>query len=168
MRGLVVSREVAMSPDRAETPQDEPPVVLRVVRLRAGARLPERQTALASGYDLHACLEDGPLTIGQAPVRVPTGVGVAAPPGTDVQIRPRSGLSARGVMVVLGTLDADYRGELLVTMYCLPATGSYEVQDGDRIAQIVVARLVDVAWEPVAALDATARGAGGHGSTGRR
>jgi dUTP pyrophosphatase len=147
---------------------DEGRAVLQVVRLRPGARLPERQTALASGYDLHACIEDGPLTIGETPVRVPTGIAVAAPAGIDLQVRPRSGLSARGVMVVFGTVDADYRGELLVTMYCLPAIGRYEIRDGDRIAQIVVARLVDIDWAPVEALDETARGAGGHGSTGLR
>jgi dUTP pyrophosphatase len=143
-------------------------LTLRVLRLRPGARLPQRQTALASGYDLHACLQDGPLTVGETPVRVPTGIAVAAAPGLDVQVRPRSGLSARGVMAVFGTLDADYRGEVMVTLYCLPAVGAYEVQDGDRIAQLVVSRLVDVAWEPVDTLDDTARGAGGHGSTGRR
>jgi dUTP pyrophosphatase len=147
---------------------DSGTAVLRVMRLRPRARLPERQTALASGFDVRACLEDGPLTVGDAPVRVPTGLAIAAPPSIDVQLRPRSGLSARGVIVVLGTLDADYRGELFVTMYCLPSVGTYELHDGDRIAQLVVARLVDVTWEAAASLDETERGAGGHGSTGLR
>jgi dUTP pyrophosphatase len=140
---------------------------LLVVRLRHGARLPERQSALASGFDLHACLGGGSMTVGGAPVRVPTGLAVSAPSGMDVQVRPRSGLSAKGVMAVFGTLDADYRGELFVTMYCLPATGEYEVHDGDRIAQLVVAKLADVTWREVDGLESTARGAGGHGSTGR-
>jgi dUTP pyrophosphatase len=143
-------------------------VELRVVRLRPGARIPERQSVLASGFDLHACLEGGPLVVGEAPVRVPTGLVVAAPPGLDVQVRPRSGLAARGVMAVFGTLDADYRGELMVTLYCLPSTGRHEVHDGDRIAQLVVARREDARWLEVDALDETARGAGGHGSTGVR
>lgn len=139
---------------------------LRVRLLRDGARVPARQTALASGYDLHANLEDGPLLIGGTPVLVPTGIAIAAPEGTDVQIRPRSGLSSRGVLAILGTLDADYRGELFVTMYCLPGCGPHEVHTGDRIAQLVVSRLVDVEWEPAATLEETARGTGGHGSTG--
>jgi dUTP pyrophosphatase len=144
-----------------------PPATLRVRRLRASARLPERQSALASGFDLHACLEDGPLRIEGTPVLVPTGLAIAAPPGLDVQVRPRSGLSARGVMATFGTLDADYRGEIFVTLYCLPGVGSHEVQDGDRIAQLVIARLAEVEWLTVDALDATERGEGGHGSTGR-
>ena len=98
---------------------------------------------------------------------VPTGLAVGAPPGVDVQIRPRSGLSLRGVMTTLGTLDADYRGELFVTMYCLPGSEGHMLRDGDRIAQLVVARLEPVNWRVVSELDATSRGAGGHGSTGR-
>jgi dUTP pyrophosphatase len=145
---------------------EEPPV-LRVRRLRPGARLPQRQSTLASGFDLHACLDSGALTVEGAPVLVPTGLAIAAAPGLDVQVRPRSGLSSRGVMAVLGTLDADYRGEVFVTMYCLPGAGPHEVRDGDRIAQIVVTRLAEVAWQTVDELDPTDRGAGGHGSTGR-
>ncbi|MEE8421639.1 MAG: dUTP diphosphatase [Dehalococcoidia bacterium] len=136
------------------------------MRLRPGARTPERQTPLASGFDLHACLDGGTLTVGQAPVSVPTGIAVAPPQGADVQIRPRSGLFARGVIGMLGTIDADYRGELQVTLYCLPGTGSFEVNDGDRIAQLVVSRLADVTWREAETLDETERGGGGHGSTG--
>ena len=140
---------------------------LDVVLLRPGARLPERQSALASGYDLHACLEGGHLRLRASPTMVPTGLAVGAPPGVDVQIRPRSGLSLRGVMTTLGTLDADYRGELFVTMYCLPGSEGHVLRDGDRIAQLVVARVEPVNWRVVSELDATSRGAGGHGSTGR-
>lgn len=148
----------------------EPPAEalrLRIVRLRAGARLPERQSALASGFDLHACLDGGTLALGTRPVLVPTGLAIAAPAGADVQIRPRSGLLARGVIAGLGTLDADYRGEVFVTMYCLTEPGHYEITDGERIAQLVVARLAAVAWDEVDALPPTARGGSGHGSTGR-
>ena len=141
---------------------------VRVRLLRPGARLPRRQSALASGFDLHACLGGGTLELGAAPVRAPTGLALAAPPWLDVQIRPRSGLSARGVIAVPGTLDADYRGELFVTLYCLPDPGRYVVEDGERIAQLVVARLAPVELRAADALDETARGAGGHGSTGRR
>jgi dUTP pyrophosphatase len=143
------------------------PAQLQVVRLRAGARLPRRQSALASGFDLHACLEGDTLTVGTRPVLVPTGLAIAAPAGCDVQIRPRSGLLARGVVAGLGTLDADYRGELFVTMYCLPDIGEYLVADGERIAQLVVAWLAPVEWAEVASLPPSARGAAGHGSTGR-
>ncbi len=135
--------------------------------LRPGARLPRRHSALASGLDLHACLEGGAIEVGTGPVRVPTGIAVAAPPGLDLQIRPRSGLAARGVLAVLGTLDADYRGEVFVTLYCLPQPGRHVVEDGDRIAQLVAAPLAPVAVEAAAELGGTARGVGGHGSTGR-
>jgi dUTP pyrophosphatase len=140
---------------------------IRILRLRSNARLPERQSEHASGYDLHACLE-APLTVGSMPVRVPTGIAVAAPPGTDVQIRPRSGLFSRGVIGMLGTVDADFRGELHVTLYCLAGVGEFTVRDGDRIAQLVIARLAATELEEVDALDDTERGAGGHGSTGLR
>ncbi len=143
------------------------PVRLDVRLLRPGARLPERQSALASGFDLHACLDGGTLEVGMSPMRVPTGIAIAAPPGSDVQIRPRSGLFARGVIASFGTLDADYRGELFVTMYCLPEPGRYVIQDGERIAQLVVSLLASVEWSVVGSLDATERGERGHGSTGR-
>ncbi|MDO9444442.1 MAG: dUTP diphosphatase [Dehalococcoidia bacterium] len=139
----------------------------RFLRLRPGARIPALQTPLASGHDLHASL-DAPVQVGTMPVRIPCGFAMAVPEGTDVQIRPRSGLSAKGVMAVLGTLDADYRGELMVTLYCLPEAAPFEVRDGDRIAQLVVSRLVPVAWREVETLDETERGSGGHGSTGLR
>ena len=154
------------APRAGRAPGDGGPT-LDVVILRPGGRLPERQSALASGYDLRACLEGGRLRLRQSPSRVPTGLAVAAPPGVDVQIRPRSGLSLRGVMTTLGTLDADYRGELFVTMYCLPGSEGYLLQDGDRIAQLVVSRIEPVRWRVVHELEETARGAGGHGSTGR-
>ncbi|MDA0270244.1 MAG: dUTP diphosphatase [Chloroflexi bacterium] len=137
------------------------------LRLRPGARLPALQTPLASGYDLHACI-DAPVEVGTMPVRIPCGFAMAVPEGTDVQVRPRSGLSAKGVLAVLGTLDADYRGELMVMLYCLPGAAPYVVQDGDRIAQLVVSRLAPVEWREVDTLDETQRGAGGYGSTGVR
>ncbi len=139
----------------------------RVVLLRPGAQVPRRQSAAASGYDLHACLDGATLELGTGPTRVPTGIAIAAPAGFDVQIRPRSGLASRGVLAVFGTLDADYRGEVFVTLYCLPEPGRYVVDDGERIAQLVVARLAPGELEVVDELDATSRGAGGHGSTGR-
>ncbi len=148
-----------MSPD---TPR---PAVLRVQRLCPDARLPQRATPGSTGYDLYACLDDD-LVVGQEPVPVPTGIAIEAPTGYDVQIRPRSGLSARGVQVTFGTIDSDYRGELLVTMYVLPYRESHMVRPGDRIAQLVVARTADLVIEEATALSASERGSGGHGSTG--
>jgi dUTP pyrophosphatase len=140
--------------------------VIRVKKLRPGARIPFRASAGATGYDLYACLESG-LSVGREPTRVPTGIAIETPEGYDVQIRPRSGLSARGVMVTLGTIDADYRGELIVTMYTLPYSEPHTVMDGDRIAQLVISRMAEIEMEEVAELAASERGAGGHGSTGR-
>lgn len=141
-------------------------VDLLVRRLRPEARIPVRATPGASGLDLHACL-DGDLTLGPAPQRVPTGIAIELPLGYDAQVRPRSGLTARGVMASFGTIDADYRGEILVTMWTFGDTASHTLRDGDRIAQLVVARLADVAVVEADALSETERGAGGHGSTGR-
>jgi dUTP pyrophosphatase len=98
---------------------------------------------------------------------VPTGIALEVPAGLDAQLRPRSGLAAKGVLATLGTLDADYRGELKINLYTMNAEIEHTVQDGDRIAQLVVTRLADVAFEAVVELSDTARGAGGHGSTGR-
>jgi dUTP pyrophosphatase len=140
---------------------------IRVKKLRPGARLPFRATEGATGYDLYACLEGNELKVGQEPVRVPAGVAIEAPPGFDVQIRPRSGLSAQGVMVALGTIDADYRGELLITMYVLPYRDPHVVRSGDRIAQLVISKFADTELVEVDDLSDTERGAGGHGSTGR-
>lgn len=140
---------------------------LRVLLLRTGAQLPRRQTEGASGFDLHACLPDGDLLIGADPVRVPTGIAIEAPDGCDVQIRPRSGLSAQGVIGVFGTLDADYRGELFATLYTVGGRGPHRVAHGDRVGQLVVTLLAPIDVQAVAALSATERGTGGHGSTGR-
>jgi dUTP pyrophosphatase len=139
--------------------------VLRIRRLRPEARLPERATPGSTGYDLYACLDED-LVVGQEPTAVPTGIAVEAPPGYDVQVRPRSGLSLKGVQVTFGTIDSDYRGELLVTMYVLPYREPHVVRPGDRIAQLVVGRTADTAVKEVGGLSATRRGAGGHGSTG--
>jgi len=98
---------------------------------------------------------------------VPTGLALEVPQGYDVQVRPRSGLSLRGIGVAFGTVDADYRGELRVTMWTFGDLDEYVLHDGDRIAQIVVGRLAPVRVVEVSELSETARGEGGHGSTGR-
>jgi dUTP pyrophosphatase len=143
----------------------EPDTIL-VKKLNPRARMPERATEGATGYDLYACL-NAEMQVGPEPVRVPAGIALDTPMGMDVQIRPRSGLSSKGVMVTLGTIDADYRGELQVTMYTLPHREPHIVHDGDRIAQLVISRVEPVELREAAELSLSERGSGGHGSTGR-
>src|SRR5438270_11852439 len=142
------------------------PLQIRVVRLHPRARLPSRATPTASGFDLHACL-DAAMMLGRHPQLVPTGLAFETPAGLDVQLRPRAGLSLKGVGVAFGTIDADYRGEVLATMWTFGDLDSYALQDGDRIAQVVVATLPAVELVEVSELSASSRGAGGHGSTGQ-
>lgn len=128
--------------------------------------LPQRGTPEATGFDLYACL-DAPVTLGRAPMLVPTGIAVEVPLGCDAQVRPRSGLSLRGVGVAFGTVDADYRGELFVTMWVFGDLDAYAIGHGDRIAQLVIAHRPPVAVVELSELSESARGQGGHGSTGR-
>ncbi len=140
--------------------------VLKVQRLHPEAQLPTRATAEASGLDLYACLPEGELTLSTDPVRVPTGLAIEIQPGYDAQVRPRSGLSLKGIGVAFGTIDSDYRGEVLVTMWVFGSRTEHRVRHGDRIAQLVVTRLATVSVEEVDALSGSERGARGHGSTG--
>jgi dUTP pyrophosphatase len=140
--------------------------VLKVKLLRPGARLPTRATPGSSGLDLHACLE-APIELTQDVTLVPTGISTEVPPGYDLQIRPRSGLGRRGVDIIFGTLDSDYRGEVFVSMRTFGSTPSFRIEDGDRIAQLVVARVEVLDVVVVDDLAESERGAGGHGSTGR-
>jgi dUTP pyrophosphatase len=140
--------------------------VLKVKLLRDGARLPVRATAGSSGLDLHACLE-APIELTQDVTLVPTGIATEVPPGYDLQIRPRSGLGRRGVDIILGTLDSDYRGEIFVSMRTFGSTERFRIEDGDRIAQLVIARVEALPVVQADELSDSQRGAGGHGSTGR-
>ena len=139
---------------------------VRVKLVRPGAKLPHRATEHASGYDIRACITD-PVEVGQVPVMVPTGLALEVPPGFDAQLRPRSGLAKQGVLATFGTLDADYRGELMIALYTTSPDVRYTVHDGDRIAQLVLAPHVEAEFVISEELSATTRGAGGHGSTGR-
>ncbi|HEU0074384.1 MAG TPA: dUTP diphosphatase [Dehalococcoidia bacterium] len=143
-----------------------PEPALKVKLLRPGARVPSRGTPGASGLDLHACLDED-IEIGPDPTLVPSGIAVEVPYGYEVQVRPRSGLARRGVNVVFGTADSDYRGEIFVNMYTFGTLKSYRIQDGDRIAQMVVARVEMLPAVEVDELSDTSRGEGGFGSTGR-
>lgn len=142
------------------------PLSIKAQRLHPEAQLPARATEGASGLDLYACLPDGEIALGPDPVRVPTGVAIEFPPGYDAQVRPRSGLSLKGVGVAFGTIDSDYRGEVLITMWVFGSRAEHRVRHGDRIAQLVVTSLAILPVEEVEALSPSARGASGHGSTG--
>ena len=106
------------------------------------------------------------VVLSSAPRLVGTGIAIEVPPGYDVQIRPRSGLSSKGVGVTFGTVDSDYRGEVMVTMYLISSDASFEVKNGDRIAQMVISRIAELPAVEVEELSPTERGSGGHGSTG--
>lgn len=142
---------------------------LKIKRLRPNVKLPKRATPGSTGLDLFACIEGkGTITlVGTQPKLIPTGIAIEVPRGYDVQIRPRSGLSAKGVGVTLGTIDSDYRGEVLVTMYLFDPNATFEIRHGDRIAQMVISRVADLPLVEVEELSPTERGSGGHGSTGK-
>jgi dUTP pyrophosphatase len=146
---------------------------VRVKRLPHGADLPlpAYQTADAAGLDLVAAVPaDAPVTLAPgARALIPTGLALALPPGFEAQIRPRSGLALKHGVTLLnspGTIDADYRGEVGVIVINLGAE-PFVIRRGERIAQMVVAPVVQVALVLADELDATARNAGGFGSTGR-
>lgn len=136
-----------------------------------GLALPAYETALSAGMDLRAAVPEGaPMTLkpGERAL-VPTGLTIALPAGFEAQIRPRSGLAFKHGVTCLntpGTIDADYRGEVKVLLINL-GQEPFAIGRGERIAQMVIAPVTQGAWDVVAALSDTARGAGGFGSTGR-
>lgn len=137
---------------------------------RSHHALPQYATALSAGLDLRANLEEG-ITLQPMERRlVPTGLSIALPEGYEAQVRPRSGLALKHGITLLntpGTIDADYRGEIGVIMVNLSDT-PFNITDGDRIAQLVIARYEQAEWEAVEALDSTERGDGGFGHTGKQ
>lgn len=131
--------------------------------------LPKYQTTASAGMDVQAnTTEDITLApLGRA--MIPTGLSVAIPEGYEIQVRPRSGLAAKHGITVLnspGTIDADYRGEIKVILVNLSGS-EFVIKPGERIAQLVVARHEQPKWQEVEILDATERGEGGFGSTGK-
>jgi len=148
------------------------PLAVEVLQLphAKGLPLPAYQTADAAGLDLTAAVpDDSPLVLhpGQRAV-VPTGLAIALPVGTEAQIRPRSGLASRHGVTVLNspaTIDADYRGEIGVLLINHGAE-SFVIRRGERIAQLVIARVSRAKLLSVNVLPATSRGSGGWGSTG--
>jgi dUTP pyrophosphatase len=137
---------------------------------RSAHPLPEYKTTASAGMDLRANLDE---TVRLEPLErrlIPTGMFIELPVGFEAQVRPRSGLALKHGVSVLntpGTIDADYRGEIGVILVNL-SNEAFEVTDGERIAQLVVARHEQVHWEEVEILEESERGAGGFGSTGRK
>lgn len=148
--------------------------VVDIVRLphNPDLPLPAYETAGAAGMDLRAAVpEKAPLVLRPgARTAVPIGLAFALPEGFEAQVRPRSGLALKSGVTVAnapGTIDQDYRGELKVLLVNL-GEEDFVIRRGDRVAQLVIAPVVQAAWREVGDLDATARGAGGFGSTGGR
>jgi dUTP pyrophosphatase len=136
-----------------------------------GLPLPAYETDQAAGMDLRAAVpDDEPFTLRPgARHPIPTGLAFALPPGFEGQVRPRSGLAAKHGVTCLntpGTIDADYRGEVKVILVNL-GEEDFVIRRGERIAQLVIAPVVQATWSEVESLEETARGAGGFGSTGR-
>lgn len=130
--------------------------------------LPEYATPQSAGMDLRANIDSPIMLKPMARQLVPTGLYIALPAGFEAQIRPRSGLALKHGITVLntpGTIDADYRGELMVLLVNFSDT-DFIINDGERIAQMVIARHEQGTFEPVDILDETERGAGGYGHTG--
>lgn len=144
------------------------PVAIKRLPHNSDLPLPAYESDLAAGMDLPAAIDDDViLDPGQRDL-VPTGLAIALPQGYEAQIRPRSGLAARDGVTVLntpGTVDADYRGEVKVILVNL-GDQPFTVTRGMRIAQMVIAPVTQAALEETDELPATARGAGGFGSTG--
>ncbi len=130
--------------------------------------LPEYATSQSAGLDLRANIES-PITLKPLERRlIPTGLRIALPEGYEAQVRPRSGLALKHGITVLntpGTIDADYRGELMVLLVNL-SNEDFVINEGERIAQMIIAKYETMTWEPVEVLDETERGEGGYGHTG--
>lgn len=145
------------------------PITVKIKRLAADLPLPAKMTAHAAGFDLLAAVE-GPVEIAPGDVRlIPCGFAMELPPGYEADVRPRSGLAAKhGVTLVNspGTIDADYRGEVKAPLINHGRT-PFVVERGMRIAQLLVLPVPPVELVEVDELDATARGGGGFGHTGR-
>ena len=145
------------------------PVRVRVLPHGEGLPLPRYQTSGSAGADLVAAVNETVVVSPGARVLVPCGIAVALPVGWEMQVRPRSGLAVKHGITVLnapGTVDADYRGEVFVPLINL-GDQDFAIERGDRVAQAILAPVVQFDWQPVDALDDTERGSGGFGHTGR-
>lgn len=142
-------------------------IQIRIVN-RSSHPLPAYATAGSAGMDLRAFLQEPVRLKSLERQLIPTGLFLEIPVGFEAQIRPRSGLAIKnGISLVNtpGTIDSDYRGEIMIPLINL-STAEQLIENGDRIAQMVIARHETIAWEAVESLEATTRGAGGFGHTG--
>lgn len=137
---------------------------------RSGNPLPSYATSGSSGMDLRA---DLPAPVTLAPMErtfIPTGLFIELPEGFEAQVRPRSGLAIKQGLTCLntpGTIDADYRGEIKIILINLSGE-SQVVSPGDRVAQMVIQKVEQISWDPVASIETTVRGEGGFGHTGHK
>ena len=132
--------------------------------------LPQYETKGSAGMDLRANIEASITIKPLERAMVATGLSIALPDGYEAQVRPRSGLAAKkGVTVINtpGTIDADYRGEIKVILVNL-SNEDFVIKDGERVAQMVIAKFDQISWEPTDSLEETERGTGGFGSTGTK
>ena len=137
---------------------------------RSKHELPQYGSLHAAGMDLKANIDKPVILQPLDRVLVPTGLFIELPVGYEAQVRPRSGLAIKNGITVLntpGTIDADYRGEICVIMINL-SKSDFTINDGDRIAQMVVAKHETVEWDSVSVLEESKRGTGGFGSTGQK
>jgi dUTP pyrophosphatase len=145
------------------------PVEVRIARIHDDAQLPVQGSDLAAGFDLHS-VERIEVQKGTTEM-LPTGLVLAIPPGWEGQVRCRSGLGKRGLILPngVGTIDADYRGELMVLAHWIGKGDSFVVEKGERIGQLLFKRVPQIRFVEVdrEALEGTGRGEGGFGSTGR-
>jgi dUTP pyrophosphatase len=145
------------------------PVEVRIARIHADAQLPVQGSDLAAGFDLHS-VERVEVQKGTTEM-LPTGLVLAIPPGWEGQVRCRSGLGKRGLILPngIGTIDADYRGELMVLAHWIGEGDSFVVEKGERIGQLLFKRVPRIRFVEVNRdeLEGTGRGEGGFGSTGR-
>ena len=142
---------------------------IRIIN-RSRHELPEYATQGSAGLDLRANLEEPFLLKAGARALIPTGLYIALPQGYEAQIRPRSGLALKkgiGLLNSPGTIDSDYRGEIGIIMMN-HSNEDFLINDGERIAQMVIARYEQAEWQQVEDLDETERGAGGFGHTGTK
>ncbi len=143
-------------------------MIVKVKKLREKASLPLYKTEHAAGADLVACIENPVVIQPGEVVSIPTGIAIEIPPGYEGQVRPRSGLGKMGLSIpnAPGTIDADYRGEVMVLLVNL-SREPHTIHPGDRIAQLVIAPVIQAQFTVVDELSLTRRGEGGFGSTGR-
>jgi dUTP pyrophosphatase len=132
--------------------------------------IPEYATESSAGMDLRANIEESVILKPLERAMIPTSIFIELPTGYEAQVRPRSGLAAKNGITVLntpGTIDADYRGEIKVILVNL-SNQDFEIKDGERIAQMIIAKHERIDWQEVETLSETQRGEGGFGHTGRK